>query len=695
MKFGTFFSKKPAPKEYYLGLFLKETEVLGFVFEIIQGKVSIVAKDTIQYTNGWDSVLEDTDELLMRLETTAGAQCEKVIFFVYSYFIEENVREIKKQYREVIKNILKHLDLKPLGYIECYEAVAEHIQKRDKTPLNAVLLELDKSFLGVFVFKGGKKIFSRSITRTGDIITDLSGIFGQMGEILLPSRLIMYDSIDVSRESHTILTHQWDASLFVQHPRTEIVSEEDLHAGLAAIFGSQLGMEEQGSMVEAAPPVAEAPQEVLGFAIGADVAAHAAPAHAAHADHAHVAHEKPVHPSEPPMPKKKFSLPTFAMPALPLGKLQKMPLKFAWIPVVVLLLVGGFIIEYFFHTAEYEVFMPSQSLSKSVTLTVPVNREGEKMQIITSTSSAEMTESKAASGKREVGEKAKGEVQFSNFDNKERVVAKGTTLSADSIQFILDSEVKVASASTVNNTTRVAGNAKGSVTASEIGPDGNIAKGKKLSVSDVGSDVMFAVADSAFSGGTKKEIKIVAKKDYDDLQKAVIDKAKAAMKTGSASLSGDEKLLTSLTEVTARDLRYDKEINEEASQLTLKANVDTTYFIYHDAALKETIIAEFADETPDGYSIDPNKVTYSGKDVKNDDGEVTMDIEAQAMAIKRASPSEILKKIVGKNDNSVENILRSDFKAAGYEAKIHSPLFFFGSTAPFFAKNIKVKVTSR
>ena len=57
------FSNK-ADKEFYLGLFLKETEGIVMIFLKENGRLELVDKERFDYTNGWENLTNDVDEAL-------------------------------------------------------------------------------------------------------------------------------------------------------------------------------------------------------------------------------------------------------------------------------------------------------------------------------------------------------------------------------------------------------------------------------------------------------------------------------------------------------------------------------------------------------------------------------------------------------------------------------------------------------
>ena len=514
MKIPFFNLKKTLETKNYLALFLKEEEGVVIVLNHKNGRMIIREIERFHYSNGWEHIIQDIDEVLFRLEQKLNITLDQTIFFVYSHFIDERIHDIKKPYLQKIKEIVKNLELHALGYIECSEAILQYLEKKEEMPLTAILVELDRTNVGIFVYKGGKIGYRKILSRTDDLVDDLlKGFENLKGKFLLPARLILYNSKDLDDESTKIVTFRWSEDYFIQLPRVEILKEEETVESLVNTFGEQITRE--GEKVAVFVPEKK---EVFGFVIGEDI----------EAKEEVIAEELVEHPTTDKSPfhlginfkelSRRFSLPNFQVPKVPKFSISK---RLSVIFGIIFILLSLILNELFFHKATLTVFFPSISLSKKIVT--------DSLQFYVSTSSANFTDSKATTGKRDIGEEAKGEVIISNFDDKEKVFARGTILETGGIQFSLDNDIKVASSSlTADGSAKLPGKNNGAVTAVNIGPEGNISKGARFKIDDLSQSVYFALNDNTFSGGTRKQIQTVSKKDTQDLETNIMNKAKKA-----------------------------------------------------------------------------------------------------------------------------------------------------------------------
>jgi hypothetical protein len=316
--------------------------------------------------------------------------------------------------------------------------------------------------------------------------------------------------------------------------------------------------------------------------------------------------------------------------------------------------------------------------------------------VYTATVAADFSESKATTGKQEIGEKAKGEVTVHNFDDKEKSFAKGTIIEGNSLKFSFDDSVKVASASlTSDGSAKLPGKAKVKITALVIGQEGNLNKGIRFSISDLSTSLYFAINESSFTEGSKKEVKTVSKKDIDDLKEAIMEKSKNQKQDQiKKQLSNEDTLLSELTQIYLSDIKPSEEIGAESKNVTLKAKANTAVFYYKKNQLIDYIATAIQNEIEKDYRLEKEKITYNFDKVEVKDKVINLNLSFKAKPIKDISKEDILKKITGRKTTDTEKLFKNEFKLEGYKLSIAQPIFILKDYLPFFQKNIDIKISS-
>lgn len=668
-----FFSSKKS-KEFYLGIFLKENEGILMIFLKENNRLELVDREKFNYTNSWESLINDVDEALYKLEKNLDLEIKKTIIFVYSHLVDEKIGDIKHVYLQKIKQLIKALDLEPMGYIECFEAISFCQQKDDRSSLTAMLIEIDKTQVGIFTYKGGKIESKNILGRTGDIIADLTEGFEEIRKkIMLPARIILYDSSNLDDTATKILSHRWSSDFFVQLPKVDILSEDEVINSLMDIFGEQVKDEISTS---AFVKTSADKEENFGFLINDDIG-----------EKSPLENKKVL--VALPNWKNKFKelshkiLNIFPKKSQNNFKIDLSGRLFLIVGILIIAL-GLFINEYFFHKVQLTIYLPTQILEKNAKLDIDYRL---------ASASAEFSESINTTGKQEIGDKAHGSVTIHNFDEKEKVFSKGAILQASKLEFVLDSDVKVASSSlTSDGSAKLPGKNTGNVTANQLGSESNLSKGQRFAFDGLSSATYFAVNDAAFSGGSKKQIQTVAKKDQSDLKTSIINKAKN--KIPSIETIPDEVVVSSLSETDFTKTVFSKEVGEEGSKLSLQATVSTTQYLYDKKLFVDKVLDLLKTEVKSGYSLEKENVSYTASKISKDEDFLTVEAKIKAKAVIKTSSDEIKKSLLGKNQSDVKEILKSRYKIVGYNLDIDEPLPIFKNYLPFFLKNIILKNSS-
>ncbi len=698
-----FFSKKdPAKDTVYLALFLKETEGVAFVLFLNSGRMVIKDQLRITYSDGWENIVQDIDDVLFQFEKRLHISLDKTIFFMYSHFIDEKKHDIKKPYLQKIKEIVKNLELHALGYIECSEAVLSYFQKKEEMPLTAIVTELDKTEISMLIYKGGKTVFSKIVARTANLVDDFLTCFEEIkGKVIMPSRIILYNSKDLDDESTKILTYHWSEDYFIQIPRVEILKEDEVIDGLIKVFEEQI----EKNMHEI---VIYAPEkkEVMGFVLGEDIGNQQEIPDNSVREKTAVQKQNGIEkqPIQPVGNKPghsvfkpiwgilaKFKTPSFHT-IFKAGMIRNVLIVFCIVIIITALIMN----EYVLHKATVTVFLPSQQVQKQITL-IGQQEEGNggDITVYVATSSASYSDSKQVTGKQDIGDKAKGTVTVYSFDDQSKTFAKGTTLTANNIQFTLDTDVTVASSSlTPDGSAKLPGKTDAPMTATDIGPAANLDKNQRFSIDNLPSSTYFAINSNALSGGSKKQVTTVSKQDITDLQNSVVTKAKNQLST-QLNQSSDEVILSPLSNVNLRDTKLSKEVGEEAQTLGIQATADYVYYYLRKSDLVQRIRDELQTSLQPGFAVDSQNLHYDFNSVKQSaDGTIPMTIQISAKALKQVQKDKIIQMIKGKDKNSAATILKNDFGAVNFDLRITSPLPISNAFIPFFQKNIQVILSS-
>jgi len=711
----SFLQKKiPKSTEVYFGLLLAEESGVGYLLEVDNAnqKVLIIDQKTFEYANSWEHLIEDVDEVLYGLEQKNKKKVKDIVFFVYSHLYDFNTNEIHKSYFEKIKTITSEMDLKSYGFILVHDAIAAYLKLKEQSPLNAILIELDTPTVTTLVYRAGSLSYSKSIAKTTDVTSDLDSIFSQAHKTsILPARIVVYDSKSTSTDLENIISNKWDENLFIQIPRVDVLTTQEVGNAAVADFSNELFNTQSFSPVVQSSPdlneVASSAQDDsnMGFVVGKDITDEEEVVQDAYINSPIVQPLNDISSSNRQDNSGIFNSFTKRVRAskFPLDFMKKWPLPPVASIVVALLflfLLGTTGALYAFHKADLSILIRQEKQKKEITINADTGTsvgDGE-LQLAKQKNQLEIEETIETSGEKQIGEKSQGSLTLLNKDKLERTFKKGTLLQTKKgIKFVLNEDVKVASASESitgdGNVLTVTGKGKGKAVAEAIGTSGNITKDEKLTIENISESLAFATADTAFAGGTQKDVQTVSKEDIENLEKKTLDSLKKSA-AEKLSKSNELKFINELSEVSLSKQVYSKEVGEEAASASLKAQGDIVLYGYNPSELQDIILKEFTGVIEDTYEIPKDAVTYTVSSTKKNDDKIALVIDATVGLRKKVDEKKIKSALKGKNKSALTKILKDELKVDGYLLNVKTFIPFLKNTVPFFEKNISLKIDS-
>ena len=298
-----------------------------------------------------------------------------------------------------------------------------------------------------------------------------------------------------------------------------------------------------------------------------------------------------------------------------------------------------------------------------------------------------------ATGKKETGTKAKGTVTLFNSADLKKQVQEGTTITtSNNLEFTLDKDVTIASATGDIFTGIKSGTAQVAVTAKQIGTEYNIPSNIKFAVGENSS--LAGKNEGAFSGGSKKNITVISQADMDKatsaLPKSLESKARTQLET---KLSEDETLLTVLPDFKPSKKDFSEAVGDEAKTLTLSSSVTFEGISYNNDDLLSFTKALIKEK------FDP-KLTVANKDIENtlksikqkDETSVTAILSMRARLLPKIDLQTLTKKLAGKSFETARDTLTEYPQVENVEITLFPPLPLLPQILPRQAQNITIEV---
>lgn len=261
----------------------------------------------------------------------------------------------------------------------------------------------------------------------------------------------------------------------------------------------------------------------------------------------------------------------------------------------------------------------------------------------------------AASGSKNVGEKAKGTVTFStnNISNLGTTIPAGTSLTSGSgVSFLTDEPVTI----TINNYQ----GAPVTVTAAEQGAKYNAANG---SLSGAPSGISAAL-DNPTSGGTDKVVKVVTAEDVQKAKELLVEGEAKDMESQLKSSLKNAKFVPGSYRIDYNDVKSTPDIGAQSESGNAVLGATVVYAIY---GISDTELSNYLDKYLDKQlGDDSNQRVYeNGKskaefqDVTNSKDGAEMTLIATAKLGPQLDEEEIKKQALGKKTGEIQEVLQS------------------------------------
>ncbi len=711
------FREKKLESEYFFALNVGSEIVEGAVWGIEDKKLVIVK--TAVAPLGGDLVKASNIALDLAL-ADFEPEPAKVLFGVPDSWLQDD--NLKESHLKILRELVKELDIKPMAYVSSSHSIAHFLQKLQGVPVTAVLVENSEP-LNITVAKAGKIISTKSVKRGGSIAEDIEKGLMAFSEVeVLPSKILIYGA-DTKKESEKLKdelnSYPWMQNLpFLHLPKIEIL--KDATAICAVAFAGACEFEpnvsvkedvlEKASSVQVDPVVAS-DMGRAGF-ISGDIE------NIKQVESTYLEDELPVEIDgsevSPKVEEKNLHLskngqfflaPIFSI----LGKVhifKKRRFGFfrnsLFIPLILLLILAAMYV--LLPKAQVTVFIDPKILEKEAQVIAdPAVKEIDEVnnkipgKTVTVTSSG--SEKGAATGKKLIGDPARGTVNIYNLTASKVSLSQGTILSgSNGLKFELDSTVQIASqSSTVGadfTTVTTPGKATTGITAQLIGPESNLAPGVSLTVASYSQSQVAAKVDSALSGGTSKEVTIVTSDDQKRLLAlGIANLRKKAKEQIQAQLTGDQKILEEGLSEANVSSRYSKKINDQAQEFNLDLSVTYKGTAYSDIDLKTMVSKLVQTNVPEGYLLNlQDAETQSDIAKVEKDGKVIFLAKFRAKLMPKLDLDKIKNQIRGKTPQQVASNLKNIENVISSEIKITPSLPLFLNRLPLLLRNISLDV---
>lgn len=360
-------------------------------------------------------------------------------------------------------------------------------------------------------------------------------------------------------------------------------------------------------------------------------------------------------------------------------------------------------------TVGSEVFVKSLEV-KALTSVNEVNVK-EKLTPAELLSVLEKSEKSApTTGKKTIGEKARGRVTIYNKTDKEKIFPQGADLSyarieGDNLHFGLDATVSVpartlatASAEVAEEVTYVSGKTDVAITASEFGSEYNLGAGSKFKVGDLSDESFLAQNGSSFSAGSKLEVNVVSEGDQKKLEQSLKEDLKKKVgKSLNRMVFDDQKLEDAAIDFSILSTKFSQAVGDQTDTLNLSLEAKGRGLAYRTKDVEKLTKEALSDFVPSGFEIfsESREVTVRVEGMDIDKEELTLRVKVRSYVIPNIKEEEVKEALCGHSLNYAREYLDKLPNVEKYDLSIWPPVPLVVRKMPQLKEKIKVEIVRK
>lgn len=730
------FAKKKEAIEYFFALNIAQEKLTCALWSIANNQLKILETASDTYAS-LDDLTKLTDKLLDETLGIKELEPQKILFGVPSAWLADE--NLKSEKLKVLRELVKELELVPMAYVESSHALVHFLEKTEGIPPTAILVGFETRHLTVTVVRAGKIDGVRVVLRGENSGTDIEKALLTVTSVeTLPSKMLIYGS-DTGQLKNQLLSFPWMSKLsFLHFPKIDKLPEDIEIKSISFAGASEIDSnvsyaeapirsasvqstqstlitkDSEDAAAEDRQP--ESPEgENLGFMVG-DISAKEREV----AEDAETTEEETDSLKEHEAITEEFAIPQetrlietedfeHELPApagsnsTPADLVKPAPKKF--LPgkfkhtVILALIIGAVLLALSAYLllpkAEVKIFVEPKILEKDTTVTADpnqktVNEEGKIIpgQIIETDVSGSAKDT--ASGKRQIGDPAKGTIVIINNTDKGQSFSTGTVLTGPGgLKFKLDKTASVsATAADADSKSTVTV----TVTAIDLGADGNLPSKTNLTIGSFSASQFVARAEGNFSGGTSKEATVVSSEDQQRLLAKLSSDLRGQAQQKLQEQFNNKKVLQEALSENITKKSYNKNLNDQATEFSLNLTIKYKGTAFEDKDLKSIVSKLVTTQVPEGFQLNLEDTETQAEVSKLEkDGKLIFLAKFKAKLLPKIDTDKIKNQIKGKSLSEAANAIKSMDNILGSEIKISPKLPPVLQRLPVLGKNIKIE----
>lgn len=273
-----------------------------------------------------------------------------------------------------------------------------------------------------------------------------------------------------------------------------------------------------------------------------------------------------------------------------------------------------------------------------------------------------------ATGKKEVGTKAKGTIEVRNRLGTDVSLPAGTRFSSGGLIFVSTTAANVPKGSANLNpdgsVTTNPGTAKVSVEALNPGEDFNIAQ-SQFTITSIPAgqqNSVTGISEGAMTGGTSKTVTVVSEDDVKNATTKLKNEVEPKLKEKLEEQAKNLTVLAGTLEITVDSPAVSEKVGDEAESFKVSATAKGRTIGFLAGEYQETIFALARKDLPEGKELiiaNSDSIETSVSEVKIAEGILVLKASLKSEVVNQVNQEELKNSLVGLSFSEAENLLKS------------------------------------
>lgn len=373
--------------------------------------------------------------------------------------------------------------------------------------------------------------------------------------------------------------------------------------------------------------------------------------------------------------------------------------KIIWPMVGVLVVLAGMAFYLLFPAVQISVFMSSEDLTKSLPLVITSGAASQNIEQNVFPGNlieafAENTEKFSTTGKKNIGEKAKGSLTVYNYwESNPKTFAAGTKFLSSSKTFVSPASFSV-SGTAIKEGNLVPGTVSINIEAEAPGEEYNVKAGRFTIVGlpTAQQEKIYGTASQDLAGGFSREVQVVSQEDYDNAKNKLLENLSTAVDKDLKTKAQGMKILEKSIVSHDPEVISSSGVDQEAAEFEMKVRLRKQAMVFDFTKLSEFLAQILGRQVPsdkmvsipaeEDYGLVVDKTAYDTK-------ELNLTANVQAKIISRIDAEKIKTTVVGKTKSTAENYIKSQEGVAKVEFKFRPSWF---PKIPDLSRNVQVQI---